>query len=160
MAWLAATAYLWPISGARNGVRPRWWRSIASAAVENLIKESSNDIGLTAYPSWQWAMQAGHFQLSMIAYNLKVLAGTGRARVVDSGVGVDGPDLCCIWPPGSHAMVGGRGFISDPSARSWTALTRCWLGGGPSNETWMGSSPSSTLRFAHRNFATVRKPGA
>ena len=40
------------------------------AAVENLIKESNNDIGLTAHPSGQWAMNANHFQLSMIAYNL------------------------------------------------------------------------------------------
>lgn len=40
------------------------------AAVENLIKESNNDIGLTAHPSGQWAMNAIHFQLSMIAYNL------------------------------------------------------------------------------------------
>ncbi len=40
------------------------------AAVENLIKEANNDIGLTAHPSAQWAMNANHFQLSMIAYNL------------------------------------------------------------------------------------------
>jgi hypothetical protein len=40
------------------------------AAVENLIKESNNDIGLPAHPSGQWAMNANHFQLSMIAYNL------------------------------------------------------------------------------------------
>ncbi len=40
------------------------------AAVENLIKESNNDIGLTAHPSGQWAMNANHFQLRMIAYNL------------------------------------------------------------------------------------------
>lgn len=40
------------------------------AAVENLIKESNNDIGLTAHPSGQWAMDANHFQLSKIAYNL------------------------------------------------------------------------------------------
>ncbi|MFN7650256.1 MAG: hypothetical protein ACK5UT_22405 [Acidobacteriota bacterium] len=37
------------------------------AAVENLIKESNNDIGLTAHPSGQWAMNANHFQLRMIA---------------------------------------------------------------------------------------------
>lgn len=40
------------------------------AAVENLIKESNNEIGLTAHPSSRWAMNANHFQLSMIAYNL------------------------------------------------------------------------------------------
>ena len=40
------------------------------AAVENLIKESNNDIGLKAHPSGQWAMNANHFRLSMIAYNL------------------------------------------------------------------------------------------
>jgi hypothetical protein len=40
------------------------------AAVENLIKESNTDSGLTAHPSGQWAMNANHFQLSMIAYNL------------------------------------------------------------------------------------------
>jgi hypothetical protein len=39
------------------------------AAVENLIKESNNDIGLTAHPSGQRAMNANHLQLSMIAYN-------------------------------------------------------------------------------------------
>jgi hypothetical protein len=40
------------------------------AAVENLIKKSNHDIGLTAHPSGQWAMNANHFQLRMIAYNL------------------------------------------------------------------------------------------
>lgn len=40
------------------------------AAVENLIKESNNDAGLTAHPSGVWAMNVNHFQLSMIAYNL------------------------------------------------------------------------------------------
>ena len=40
------------------------------AAVENLIKESNNDAGLTAHPSGIWAMNANHFQLSMLAYNL------------------------------------------------------------------------------------------
>ena len=40
------------------------------AAVENLIKESNNEIGLTAHPSEQWAMNANPLQLSMIAYNL------------------------------------------------------------------------------------------
>ena len=40
------------------------------AAVENLIKESNNDIGRTAHPSGQWAVNANHFQLSMIAYSL------------------------------------------------------------------------------------------
>lgn len=54
----------------------KWSRSEVAAfynkraAVENLIKESNNDIGLTAHPSAQWAMNANHFQLSMIAYNL------------------------------------------------------------------------------------------
>ena len=38
--------------------------------MENLIKESSNDAGLTAHPSGIWAMNANHFQLSMLAYNL------------------------------------------------------------------------------------------
>jgi hypothetical protein len=32
------------------------------AAVENLIKESNTDSGLTAHPSGQWAMNAKHFQ--------------------------------------------------------------------------------------------------
>ncbi len=40
------------------------------AAVENLIKESNNDAGLTAHPSGIWAMNVNHFQLSMLAYNL------------------------------------------------------------------------------------------
>jgi hypothetical protein len=40
------------------------------AALENPIKESNHDIGLTAHPSGQWAMNANHFQLRMIAYNL------------------------------------------------------------------------------------------
>ncbi|MFN8939915.1 MAG: transposase [Acidobacteriota bacterium] len=40
------------------------------AAVENLIQEANNDIGLAAHPSGQWSMNANHFQLSMIAYNL------------------------------------------------------------------------------------------
>ena len=40
------------------------------AAVENLIKESNNDAGLTAHPSGIWPMNVNHFQLSMLAYNL------------------------------------------------------------------------------------------
>ena len=40
------------------------------AAVANLIKDSNPDIGLTAHPSGQRAMNANRFQLSMIAYNL------------------------------------------------------------------------------------------
>ena len=40
------------------------------AAVENLIKESNNDAGLTAHPSGIWAMNVNHFQFSMLAYNL------------------------------------------------------------------------------------------
>ena len=40
------------------------------AAVENLIKESNKDAGLTAHPSGIWAMNANHFQISMLAYNL------------------------------------------------------------------------------------------
>ena len=42
------------------------------AAVENLIKESNNDAGLTAHPSGIWAMNVNHFQLSMLAYNLNI----------------------------------------------------------------------------------------
>jgi hypothetical protein len=42
----------------------------SSAAVENLIKASNHDIGLTAHPSGQWTRSANPFQLSMIAYNL------------------------------------------------------------------------------------------
>lgn len=40
------------------------------AAVENLIQEPNNDIGLTAHASGQWAMSVNHFQLSLIVYNL------------------------------------------------------------------------------------------
>ena len=39
-------------------------------ALENLIKESNNDAGFTAYPSGIWAMNANHFQIGMPAYNL------------------------------------------------------------------------------------------
>jgi hypothetical protein len=45
------------------------------AAVENLIKEANHDVGLTAHPSEQWSMNANHFQLSMIAYNLNCWLG-------------------------------------------------------------------------------------
>jgi hypothetical protein len=40
------------------------------AAVENLIQASNHEIGLTAHPSGQWAMNASPCQLSRIAYNL------------------------------------------------------------------------------------------
>ena len=50
------------------------------AAVEKLIKESNKDIGLTAHSSGPWAMNANHFQLSMIAYNLIVGWSCSRAR--------------------------------------------------------------------------------
>ena len=36
----------------------------------NLIKEANNDAGLKAYPSNNWAMNAIHFQIAMLAYNL------------------------------------------------------------------------------------------
>jgi len=40
------------------------------AAVENLLKEPNNEIGLAVHPLGQGAMNANPFQLSMIAYNL------------------------------------------------------------------------------------------
>lgn len=36
----------------------------------NLIKEANNDAGLAAYPSNKWSMNAIHFQIAMLAYNL------------------------------------------------------------------------------------------
>ena len=36
----------------------------------NLIKEANNDAGLTAHPSNYWTMNAIHFQIAMLAYNL------------------------------------------------------------------------------------------
>ena len=37
---------------------------------ENLIKEANNDAGLAAHPSNNWSMNAIHFQIAMLAYNL------------------------------------------------------------------------------------------
>jgi DDE family transposase len=38
---------------------------------ENLIKEANNDAELAAEPSARWSMNCVHFQLGMLAYNLK-----------------------------------------------------------------------------------------
>jgi hypothetical protein len=46
------------------------WLYRQRAGAENLIKEANNDAGLAAYPSRRWAMNANHFQLAMLAYNL------------------------------------------------------------------------------------------
>ena len=46
------------------------WFYRQRASAENLIKEANNDAGLAAYPSARWAMNANHFQLAMLAYNL------------------------------------------------------------------------------------------
>ena len=50
------------------------------AAVENPIKETNNDIGLTAHPSGHWATNANHCQLSMMAYNLNCCWSCSSAR--------------------------------------------------------------------------------
>jgi hypothetical protein len=39
-------------------------------SAENLIKEANNDAGLTAHPSNRFDVNANHFQLAMLAYNL------------------------------------------------------------------------------------------
>ena len=38
--------------------------------MENRIKEANKDIGITAYPPGQWAINSNHFEISIIAYNL------------------------------------------------------------------------------------------
>ena len=40
------------------------------ASAENLIKEANNDAGLAAHPSGRFDMNANHFQMTMLAYNL------------------------------------------------------------------------------------------
>ena len=46
------------------------WFYNQRGGAENLIKEANNDAGLKAYPSNNWAMNAIHFQIAMLAYNL------------------------------------------------------------------------------------------
>ena len=46
------------------------WFYNRRAGAENLIKEANNDAGLAAHPSGRFAMNANHFQLAMLAYNL------------------------------------------------------------------------------------------
>jgi hypothetical protein len=46
------------------------WFYNQRGGAENLIKEANNDAGLRAYPSNNWAMNAIHFQIAMLAYNL------------------------------------------------------------------------------------------
>ena len=46
------------------------WVYNQRAGAENLIKEANNDAGLAAHPSNCWAMNANHFQIVMLAYNL------------------------------------------------------------------------------------------
>lgn len=46
------------------------WFYNRRAAAENLIKEANNDAGLTAHPSGRFPLNAIHFQLAMLAYNL------------------------------------------------------------------------------------------
>ena len=47
------------------------WVYNQHASAENLIQEANNDAGLAAHPSEQWAANCVHFQLAMLAYNLK-----------------------------------------------------------------------------------------
>jgi len=46
-----------------------WFYSQRGGA-ENLIKEANNDAGLAAHPSSRFDVNANHFQLAMLAYNL------------------------------------------------------------------------------------------
>jgi Transposase DDE domain group 1 len=46
------------------------WFYNQRGGAENLIKEANNDAGLKAYPSNNWVMNAIHFQIAMLAYNL------------------------------------------------------------------------------------------
>ena len=46
------------------------WFYNPRGGAENLIKEANKDAGLKAYPSNNWAMNAIHFQIVMLAYNL------------------------------------------------------------------------------------------
>ena len=46
------------------------WFYNQRAGAENLIKEANNDAGLTAHPSRRFDVNANHFQLAMLAYNL------------------------------------------------------------------------------------------
>ena len=46
------------------------WFYNQRGGAENLIKEANNDAGLNAHPSNCWAMNAIHFQIAMLAYNL------------------------------------------------------------------------------------------
>lgn len=46
------------------------WFYNRRAGAENLIKEANNDVGLAAHPSGRFGMNANHFQLAMLAYNL------------------------------------------------------------------------------------------
>ena len=46
------------------------WFYNQRGGADNLIKEANNDAGLKAYPSNNWAVNAIHFQIAMLAYNL------------------------------------------------------------------------------------------
>jgi len=46
------------------------WFYNQRAGAENLIKEANNDAGLAAHPSGRFDVNAIHFQLAMLAYNL------------------------------------------------------------------------------------------
>jgi hypothetical protein len=46
------------------------WFYNQRGGAENLIKEANHDAGLAAHPSQIWAMNAIHFQIAMLAYNL------------------------------------------------------------------------------------------
>jgi Transposase DDE domain group 1 len=46
------------------------WFYNQRGGAENLIKEANNDAGLTAHPSGRFDVNANHFQLAMLAYNL------------------------------------------------------------------------------------------
>jgi hypothetical protein len=46
------------------------WFYNRRAGAENLIKESNNDVGLAAHPSGRFDMNANHFQMAMLAYNV------------------------------------------------------------------------------------------
>jgi hypothetical protein len=54
------------------------WRLRLAGGAENLIKEANNDAGLAAHPSGRWMMNCNHFQVAMLAYNLKSQGGNSK----------------------------------------------------------------------------------
>ena len=82
---------------------------------ENLIKEANNDAGLAAHPSSRFDVNANHFQLAMLAYNLNcwlmLFNREPQADATELSTRLWRPrgSASCLWRPRSGATQAALG---------------------------------------------------